>query len=174
MTWTVTYRFICYARWTSEATGTPFSCISTYIKIYIHTHFLRTCHRIDLNWKCLCNTHCIHTHTDGMSWVNFNFKFMSTLRKCKEAIEVDVYSTVVTTIGVLFGTFCARTFVNDYLVKWWIRRKVSNVCLSVCDLRHAQNFMGEIMFYSHGSRRESFHLLKEPSLSLSGRLKCCG
>jgi hypothetical protein len=74
-----------------------------------------------------------------MSWVNFNFKFMSSLRKCEELIEVDVYSTVITTIGVLFGTFFARALVNDYLVKWWLRRKVSNVCLSVCNLRQCPN-----------------------------------
>jgi hypothetical protein len=81
----------------------------------------------------------IYTHTnisttspDGMSWVNFNFKFLSNIFKnCAKELEVDIYSTLVSAVGVLFGTTVVRYVVDTYVVPWWIRRGVS-MCVCVC------------------------------------------
>jgi hypothetical protein len=74
----------------------------------------------------------IYIYTAGMAWVNFNFKFLSNIvENCAEELEVDMYSTLVTTMGILVGTFVMRHIVDTYVVPWWIRRKVCT-CICVC------------------------------------------
>jgi hypothetical protein len=76
--------------------------------------------------------------TDGMAWVNFNFKYLSeAISNCQEELEIDMYSTIVTASGTLVGTFLARYLLDTFIVPWWIRRRVrgyefESMCLCVC------------------------------------------
>ncbi len=68
----------------------------------------------------------IHTYADGMGWVNLNFKFLSGFfENCLVEMEVDMYSTLVSAIGVMFGTTLVRYIIDTHLLPWWIRRGVS-------------------------------------------------
>jgi hypothetical protein len=61
----------------------------------------------------------------GMSWVNFNFKFLTgAIANCAEELDNDMYSTMVTAVGTLIGTFIMRYVLDTYILPWWIRRKV--------------------------------------------------
>jgi hypothetical protein len=65
-----------------------------------------------------------------MQWVNFNFKYLTGFFKfCFVELEVEMYSTLVTVVGFLILTFVVRGVINTFLVPWWIRRKVSAVCM---------------------------------------------
>ncbi len=61
-----------------------------------------------------------------MAWVNFNFKFLSgAVADCAAELESDMYSVLITCVGVLIGTFIMRYLLDTYIIPWWIRRKVS-------------------------------------------------
>jgi hypothetical protein len=103
-------------------------------------HIIYTTHEIKNGIFINSNTHThnIHTHTytpftpDGMAWVNFNFKFLANVFvNCADEIDVDLYSTLVSASGVMFGTAAVRDVVDTYIVPWWIRRGV-NMCMCVC------------------------------------------
>ncbi len=65
-----------------------------------------------------------------MSWVNFNFGFLKgAISACAVELESDMYSVLVTCVGVLIGTAVMRYVLDTYVIPWWIRRKVSRMCL---------------------------------------------
>ena len=75
-----------------------------------------------------------------MAWVNFQFKFLGAVSSCAEEMEIDMFSTVITAVGTLVGTFVMRWFLDSYFVPWWIRRKVlllAALCVLMRDAQHA-------------------------------------
>ncbi len=103
--------------------------IHTYMHAYIHTYIRQAAYHVHMHT-------CTHTHThtsDGMSWVNLNFRFLANMVSCGEQLDVDLYSTMVAAVGVLFGTAVIRFIVDRYAVPWWIRRKASTrvLCMLV-------------------------------------------